>query len=88
MPRPLAALVLAAAVGCAGVHPLHPNFYSVNGDIRLGQQLQKEVEAEVTFLRLSALTQLVNATPGCARRARSRRSGSFPTASRSSSRPR
>src|SRR5436309_1098278 len=30
------------------------------GDIRLGQQLQKEVESEVTLLRLSALTQLVN----------------------------
>ena len=62
MRRPLAALALCVTVGCAGVHPMHPNFYSVNGDIRLGQQLQKEVEAEMTFLRLSALTQLVNAT--------------------------
>jgi len=62
MARPVAALALSVTVGCAGVHPMHPNFYSVNGDIRLGQQLQKEVEAEVTFLRLSALTQLVNAT--------------------------
>jgi predicted Zn-dependent protease len=62
MARRVAALALSVTVGCAGVHPMHPNFYSVNGDIRLGQQLQKEVEAEVTFLRLSALTQLVNAT--------------------------
>jgi predicted Zn-dependent protease len=56
-------VVIAAAVlalGCAGVHRYHPNFYSLDGDIRLGQQLQKEVESEVTLLRLSALTQLVN----------------------------
>jgi predicted Zn-dependent protease len=52
-------LVLAGCTG--GVHRYHPNFYSVDGDIRLGQQLAKEIEAEVTLLRLSALTQLVNA---------------------------
>jgi len=56
---PTAALLLV--LGCAGVHPYHPNFYSVDGDIRLGQQLEKEVDSEVTLLRLSALTQLVNA---------------------------
>jgi predicted Zn-dependent protease len=59
MARPLA-LVLVAALGCAGVHRFHPNVYSVDGDIRLGQQLQKEVESEVVTLRLSALTQMVN----------------------------
>jgi predicted Zn-dependent protease len=52
---------LLVALGCAGVHRYRPNVYSVDGDIRLGQQLQKEVESEVTLLRLSALTQLVNA---------------------------
>ena len=51
---------LALAAGCAGVHRFHPNFYSVDGDIRLGQQLQKEVESDVTPLRLTVLTQLVN----------------------------
>jgi predicted Zn-dependent protease len=58
--RRAAALVLLAALGCAGVHPYHPNFYSVDGDIRLGQQLQKEVDSEVVPLRLTALTQLVD----------------------------
>src|SRR5262249_60214807 len=56
--RRVALLVLLA--GCAGVHRYHPNFYSIDGDIRLGQQLQKEVEGDVTLLRLSALTQMVN----------------------------
>src|SRR5262249_59277865 len=56
--RRVALLVLLA--GCAGVHPYHPNFYSIDGDIRLGQQLQKEVDGDVTQLRLSALTQMVN----------------------------
>jgi predicted Zn-dependent protease len=56
----LAAVALVALAGCAGVHPYHPNFYSVDGDIRLGQQLEKEVEGDVVQLRLSALTQLVN----------------------------
>src|SRR5207244_2105149 len=60
MTRPAPAAALLLFLGCAGVHPYHPNFYSVDGDIRLGQQLQKEVESEVTLLRLSALTQLVN----------------------------
>jgi predicted Zn-dependent protease len=62
MTRPTRALALALvlASGCAGVHRFRPNFYSVDGDIRLGQRLQKEVEAEVTSLRLSALSQLVN----------------------------
>jgi len=60
MTRPALAAALLLVLGCAGVHPYHPNFYSVDGDIRLGQQLQKEVESEVTLLRLSALTQLVN----------------------------
>ena len=55
-----AGLILLATLGCAGVHPYHPNFYSVDGDIRLGQQLSKEVDSDVTVLRLSALTQLVN----------------------------
>jgi predicted Zn-dependent protease len=57
-----AVLTLAWAVwgGCAGVHRYHPNFYSIDGDIRLGQALAKEVEAELVLLRLSALTQLVN----------------------------
>jgi len=53
-------LALAMLAGCAGVHPYHPNFYSIDGDIRLGQQLQKEVDGDVTQLRLSALTQMVN----------------------------
>ncbi len=52
------ALVTAGA--CAGVHPYHPNFYSVDGEIRLGQQISKDVDSEVQLLRLSALTQLVN----------------------------
>ncbi|TMA63773.1 MAG: hypothetical protein E6J68_11255 [Deltaproteobacteria bacterium] len=54
------ALALAAALGCAGVHRFHPNFYSVDGDIRLGEQLSKEVESDVVLLRHSALNQLVN----------------------------
>src|SRR5256886_12448642 len=61
MRRTLLAVTLVPVLGSAGVHPSHPNFYSIDGDIRLGQQLQKEVESEVTPLRLSALTQLVNA---------------------------
>jgi predicted Zn-dependent protease len=58
--RAFSALLLAAATGCAGIHPFHPNFYSVDGDIRLGQAIGKEVEQELVLLRLSALTQLVN----------------------------
>jgi predicted Zn-dependent protease len=56
------ALMIALLVsgGCAGVHPLHPNFYSVDGDIRLGEQLSRDVESEVTLLRHAALSQLVN----------------------------
>ena len=61
MTRALALIALGATLGCAGVHRYHPNVYSVDGDIRLGQQLQKEVESDVVLLRLSALTQLVNA---------------------------
>jgi predicted Zn-dependent protease len=60
MRRTLGALLLGASLGCSGVHRYHPNFYSIDGDIRLGQQLEKEVESEVVLLRLSALTQLVN----------------------------
>jgi predicted Zn-dependent protease len=60
MMRRTGVLSLVLVLGCAGVHRYRPNFYSVDGDIRLGQQLQKEVESEVTLLRLSALTQLVN----------------------------
>jgi len=56
----LATLVLVLATSCAGVHRYHPNFYSIDGDIRLGEQLSKEVETEMTILRLSALTQMVN----------------------------
>ena len=52
--------LLLVTLGCAGVHRYHPNFYSVDGDIRLGQQLSKEVDSDVTLLRLSALTQMVN----------------------------
>jgi len=58
--RVVVAVLLASVAGCAGVHKFRPNFYSVDGDIRLGQQLQKEVESEVTPLRLTVLTQLVN----------------------------
>jgi len=59
--RPTVTLLLVAlVVGCAGVHRFRPNVYSVDGDIRLGQQLQKDVESEVTLLRLSALSQLVS----------------------------
>jgi predicted Zn-dependent protease len=58
--RTTVAFVLALAPACAGIHRFRPNVYSVDGDIRLGQQLQKEVESEVALLRLSALTQLVN----------------------------
>jgi len=54
------AFTLAAADGCGGVHRFHPNFYSVDGDIRLGQRIAKEVESELTLLRHGALTQLVN----------------------------
>jgi beta-barrel assembly-enhancing protease len=56
----LAVLLLVLTTSCAGVHRYHPNFYSIDGDIRLGEQLSKEVETEMTILRLSALTQLVN----------------------------
>ena len=43
MSRRVAGLALAAALAsaCAGVHRFRPNVYSVDGDIRLGQQLQK-----------------------------------------------
>src|SRR5213080_1177136 len=54
------AVVCWLVVGCAGVHRFHPNFYSVDGDIRLGEQLSKEVESDVVLLRHSALNQLVN----------------------------
>jgi predicted Zn-dependent protease len=56
-------LVVAIVVGggCrGGVHTYHPNFYSVDGDIRLGERLAKEVDVEVVVLRHTALTQLVN----------------------------
>ena len=53
------AVVCWLVVGCAGVHRFHPNFYSVDGDIRLGEQLSKEVEGELVLLRHSALNQLV-----------------------------
>ncbi len=56
----VALALLLITGGCAGVHRFRPNFYSVDGDIRLGQQLQKEVESELTPLRLTVLTQLVN----------------------------
>lgn len=58
--RPFLVLLLAGAAACAGVHKFHPNFYSVDGDIRLGQAIAKEVDQELVLLRLSALTQLVN----------------------------
>jgi len=29
------------------VHRFHPNFYSLDGDIRLGEQLSKEVETDL-----------------------------------------
>jgi predicted Zn-dependent protease len=58
--RAFLGLLAAAATGCAGVHRFHPNFYSVDGDIKLGQAISKEVDQEVVLLRLSALTQLVN----------------------------
>jgi len=50
---------LAATLGCAGVHHFHPNFYSVDGDIRLGQQISKEIEGELTVVRHAALLKLV-----------------------------
>jgi predicted Zn-dependent protease len=53
-------LVAALLVSCAGVHRYHPNFYSIDGDIRLGEQLAKEVDTEVTLLRHAALQKLVN----------------------------
>jgi predicted Zn-dependent protease len=56
----LAVVAALAAGGCAGVHRFRPNFYSVGGDIRLGERLAREVEAEVTLLRLGALTRLVD----------------------------
>jgi predicted Zn-dependent protease len=60
--RTNAGIVFAAALlaGCSGVHHYHPNFYSVDGDIRLGEQLSKEVENELTLLRHAALQKLVN----------------------------
>ena len=54
------AVVCWLVVGCAGVHRFHPNFYSLDGDIRLGEQLSKEVETDLVLLRHSALNQLVN----------------------------
>jgi beta-barrel assembly-enhancing protease len=58
----LVVLALAtAAVACTGgVHHYRPNFYSVDGDIKLGQQLSKEVETELTVLHHAALQNLVN----------------------------
>lgn len=56
--RPAAA-VLVGLLGCAGLHPYRPNFYSVDGDIRLGREFAKEVDAELPLLRHAALQQLV-----------------------------
>jgi len=55
----LLATLLGGGLGCAGIHPYHPNFYSVDGDIRLGQQFGKEVDAELPLLRHAALQKLV-----------------------------
>ena len=61
MRHALLAIVVLAVAGCTGgIHRYHPNFYSVNGDIRLGESLAKEVEGEVVVLRHAALTQLVS----------------------------
>ncbi len=57
---PLQVVVCWLVVGCAGVHRFHPNFYSLDGDIRLGEQLSKEVETDLVLLRHSALNQVVN----------------------------
>jgi predicted Zn-dependent protease len=58
---PAVVLLLAAGLaGCAGVHHYRPNFYSVGGDIKLGQQLAKEVESEVPPLRHAALQKLLD----------------------------
>src|SRR5579875_917737 len=54
------ALVLTGLLGCAGLHPYRPNFYSVDGDIRLGREFAKEVDAELPLLRHAALQQLVS----------------------------
>ena len=59
MRRIAMAVVLATTLGCAGVHHFHPNFYSVDGDIRLGQQISKEIEGELTLVRHAALLKLV-----------------------------
>jgi len=61
MRRIVLTLALGVALGCAGVHHFHPNFYSVDGDIRLGQQISKEIEGELTLVRHAALLKLVGA---------------------------
>ena len=61
MRRIVLTLGLGVALGCAGVHHFHPNFYSVDGDIRLGQQISKEIEGELTLVRHAALLKLVGA---------------------------
>lgn len=57
------ALLLAAtlAAGCSGgLHPYHPNLYSVDGEIRLGKQLSRQVEQEMHVLHHTTLTRTVD----------------------------
>lgn len=52
-------LLLVAGCTRGGIHRWHPNWYSLNQDIRLGERISKEVEEEVTLLRHASLTQLL-----------------------------
>jgi predicted Zn-dependent protease len=59
--RGLVALAVAGLVACGGgIHRFQPNFYSLDGDVRLGQRLAREIEGETPPLRHTALAQLVD----------------------------
>jgi predicted Zn-dependent protease len=62
--RPLAVALLGmltfTACTAGGVHRWHPNWYSLNQDIALGRRLTKQVEEEVSILRHTMLTQLLD----------------------------
>lgn len=61
--RLLGGLVMGAVLigGCTrgGIHRWHPNWYSLDQDIRLGERLSKDVEEEITVLRHASLRQLL-----------------------------
>jgi predicted Zn-dependent protease len=48
------------ACTAGGIHRWHPNWYSLNQDIAVGRRLAKQVEEEVSLLRHTMLTQLLD----------------------------